>query len=72
MRHFKNGKAPGPNGIPNELLKHLAEEVHQVNHKLSILMWMTGTTPKAWKESQTVLLYKKGNKHELGDWRPIA
>ena len=72
MRHFKNGKAPCPDGIPNEMLKHLPEEVHQVIHKLFILMWMTGTTPKAWKESQTVLLHKKGSEHDLGNWRPIA
>ena len=62
-------------GIPNGLLKHLPEGVHQAIHKLFILMWMTGTTPKAWKESQTVLLHKKGNQHDLGNlgnWRPIA
>ena len=45
-RHQKNGKAPGADGIPNELLKHLPEGVHQVIHKLSISMWMTGTTPR--------------------------
>ncbi len=72
MRHLKNGKAPGPDGIPNELLKHLPGGVHQAIHKLFILMWMTGTTPKAWKESQTVLLHKKGSAHDLGNWRPIA
>ncbi len=72
MRHLKNGKAPGPDGIPNEMLKHLPEEEHQVTHKLLTLMWMTGTTPKAWKESQTVLLHKKGSEHDLGNWRPIA
>jgi hypothetical protein len=66
MRHLQNGKAPGADGTPNELLKHLPEEVHQAIHKLFILMWMTGTTPKAWKESQTVLLHKKGNEHDLG------
>ncbi len=62
MTHLKNGKAPGPDGIPNELLKHLPEGVHQVIHKLFILMWMKGTTPKAWKKSQTVLLHKKGQR----------
>ena len=46
LRHLENGKAPGPDGIPNELLKHLPEGVHQVIHKLFILMWMTGTTPR--------------------------
>ena len=72
MRHLKNGKAPGPDGIPNELLKRLPEGVHQIVPKLFMLMWMTGTTPKAWKESQTVLLHKKGSEHDLGNWRPIA
>jgi hypothetical protein len=72
MRHLKNGEAPGPDGIPNELLKDLPEGVHQAIHKLFILIRMTGTMPKAWKESQTVLLHKKGNEHDLGNWRPIA
>ncbi len=72
MRHLKNGKAPGPNGIPNELLKHLPEGVHQIIHKLFMLMWMTGTTPKLWKESQTVLLHNESSEHDLGNWRPIA
>jgi hypothetical protein len=54
------------------MLKHLPEGVHQAIHKLFILMWMTGTIPKAWKESQTVLLHKKGSECDLGNWRPIA
>ena len=72
IRHLKNGETPGPGGIPNELLKHLPEGVHQAIHKLFILMWMTGTMPKAWKESQTVLLHNKGSEQDLGNWRPIA
>ena len=68
----ENWKAPGPDGVPNKLSKHLPEGVHQAIHKLFILMWMTGTTPKAWKESQTVLLHKKGSEHDSGNWRPIA
>ena len=54
MRHLKNRKAPGPDGIPNDMLKHLPEGVHQVIHKLFILMWMTGTTPKAWKQCSCI------------------
>ena len=46
--------------------------MHQVIHKLFILMWMTGTAPKAWKESRIVLLHEKGSKHDMGNWRPIA
>lgn len=67
-----NGKALGLDGIPNELLKHLPEGVHQAFHKLFILMWMTGTKPKAWKESLTVVLHIKGNEHDLRNRRPTA
>ena len=71
-RHLKSGKEPGPDRIPNELLEHLPEVVQQEIHKLFILIWMTGTTPKAWSESQKVLLHKKGSEHDLGSWRPIT
>lgn len=40
-------------------------------YKLFILMWMMGTKPKAWEESQTVPLHETGNKHDFGNWRPI-
>ena len=68
MRHTKNGKAPGPDGIPNKVLKYLPEGVHQAIHKLFILMWMTGPTPKAWKESQCSCIKRAANM--VG--RPIA
>ena len=41
-------------------------------HKLFVLVWMTGSTPTAWKESCTVLIHKKGDAFDLGNWRPIA
>ena len=35
------GKAPGPDGIPNECLKYLHREVHDVIHGLFLLMQAT-------------------------------
>ena len=35
-------------------------------------MWMAGVTPKAWSQSRTILLYKKGNEYELRKWTPTA
>ena len=67
-----NRKSAGPDSIPNELLKHLPEAAHMAIHKLFVLMWMTGSTPTAWKESCTVLIHKKGDASDLGNWRPIA
>ena len=72
VRGLSNNKQPGPDGIPNELIKHLPDELHQAIHKLFVLMWMTGTTPQSWKESTTILLHKKGSELDLNNYRPIA
>ena len=73
QRHkLPNKKCAGPDGIANELLKHLPEEAHQAIHRLFTLMWMTGHTPTSWKEACTILLHKKGSGTDLCNWRPIA
>ena len=41
-------------------------------HKMLVLIWLTGHTPHNWKESKTVLLYKKGDPLDLSNFRPIA
>ena len=69
---LSNNKAPGPDGINNELLKHLPECMKETIHKLFILMWLTGTMPDAWKNSNTILLYKKNSELLLENYRPIA
>ena len=46
--------------------------MHQAIHKLFVLMWLTGTTPDSWKESNTILLHKKNSELLLENYRPIA
>ena len=72
IAHLSNNKMPGPDEIPNELLKHLPLSMHDAIHQLFILMWMTGTTPDGWKESETILLHKKNDESLLENYRPIA
>ncbi|KAH7706674.1 hypothetical protein AAVH_26088 [Aphelenchoides avenae] len=69
---MKNGKAPGPDGVKAETLKaggptlwkHLARLFTQCLRKKKI--------PPQWKESTTVLLYKKGDARNLKNYRPIC
>jgi hypothetical protein len=44
LKSLTNNKAPGPDGIVNELLKAIPLEYHQTIHKLLIIMWATGIT----------------------------
>ena len=51
IRTLSNSKAPGPDGIDNELLKMMPMEFKECIHMLFIIMWAVGITPSSWKES---------------------
>ena len=72
LKHLGRGKMVGPDKIPNELLKTLPDPWHDLIHDLFIIMWITGKTPDRWKESNTILLYKKGDTFAPMNYRPIG
>ena len=72
VRHLANNKAPGPDGIPNELLRWLPEDVHTAIHGLLAEMYRTAYIPQEWCESVTVLLHKKGDPLDPSNYRPIG
>jgi hypothetical protein len=65
-------KAPGPDGVPNEVLKNLPREFHNAVHDMFRLMWRHSHTPQVWKDDHTVLLYKKGDPGVVQNHRPIG
>ncbi|MGQ3285990.1 hypothetical protein, partial [Bosea sp. (in: a-proteobacteria)] len=73
LKQLSNGKAPGPDDIPNELLKMLPDEITTAIHDMFTVLWATGLTPIGWKTSNTVLIYKnKGSETDLANYRPIG
>ena len=69
---MKSGKSPGLDGIPAELLKHTGEAGVKALHHLCTKIWDTCTWPDEWKLQEFVMLYKKGNAKECGNYRTIA
>ena len=67
-----NGKAPGPDRVPNEILKLMPPSFMQLVHKVFILFWLCGKTPDAWKVSYTKLLHKRGDHMLLSNFRPLG
>ena len=65
-------KAPGPDGVLNEVIKNMPEAFHRALHELFVQMWETRRTPNEWKVALTILLYKKGDQHEVRNYRPIG
>lgn len=73
LTSLRLGKCPGPDGVPNEILRTLPATAHRTLHNMVRIMWATGLTPDAWKESSTIVLYKhKGTPLELRYFRRIG
>ena len=72
IKKLKRGKAPGPDGIPIELYKEMDED--QLRLLLNLLnTWWNGTpTPLELTQSQVILIFKKGDKNNLENYRPIS
>ncbi|KAJ9534987.1 hypothetical protein QJQ45_029665, partial [Haematococcus lacustris] len=73
LSRLAGGKAPGPDGVENEIIKMLPWEMRDTIHQLFVIMWATGCTPTTWKTSDTCLLYKdKGQETDLNSYRPVG
>lgn len=72
LRQLKNGKAPGEDGITTELLKAGGKPVLGELQKLFNAVLFEGRTPEAWSRSVVVLFFKKGDKTQLKNYRPIS
>ncbi|OXA39927.1 putative RNA-directed DNA polymerase from transposon BS [Folsomia candida] len=66
------GKAPGIDGIHNELLKVLPTDALLVLLECFNEIFASEQTPEEWGLSITVMLHKKGDKLNPNNYRPIA
>ncbi|VDO19550.1 unnamed protein product [Heligmosomoides polygyrus] len=69
---MKPGTAPGPDGISADLLRAGGSALCSLlakhfNHYLRL-----GRIPDSWKESKTVLIFKKGQQEDINNYRPIS
>ena len=64
IRNLKSGKAPGPDGVLNDIIKAAPPDLLATLHYFVQIMWATGCTPTSWKSS-TLILLQKPNKDPL-------
>jgi hypothetical protein len=69
---IRNGKAASTYLISNEMLKDVVPIFIKPLQKLFNLIFKNGTFPKMWNESFLVLLHKKGDKFDPGNYRGIS
>ncbi len=54
LRSTKLGKTPGLDGLCNEILRYLPEQLQQTIHKLFMLIWLTDHTFYQCKQSASL------------------
>jgi hypothetical protein len=72
LKNLKVNKASGPDNIPNRVLKEIATEIAPFMTKLFQHSVNTGTLPKEWTTANIAPIFKKGNRHEAANYRPVS
>jgi hypothetical protein len=73
LAKLKKKKAPGPDAITNEILKHLGHEAKKVLLQIFNQSWKSGRVLTKWKETTIVPIHKKGkDKRSPSSYRPIS
>ena len=72
IKTFKNNKSPGADNIGPKILKEIAHEVIPPLTYIFNLSFSTGVVPDSLKLAKVIPIYKKGDKSEPGNYRPIS
>ena len=72
INRLASGKSPGIDRIHSEFLKAGGDAMVQVLHILFNLILETGDIPSTFKKALIVVLYKKGDRSECKNYRPIS
>ena len=72
LRSLSTGKAAGPDGINNRLLKELANPLSVPLCDLFNFSLRHGKVPVSWKEANVSPIHKKDDPSEVSNYRPIS
>ena len=72
LANLKPNKACGPDNIPSRLLKELSNELSPIFTILFQASINQGRVPKDWKLANVSPLFKKGDKSDPGNYRPVS
>ena len=72
IKKMKRRKAPGPDQVPIELLKEMDSDNLREITSLLQEWWEKEDIPPEALQARVVLIFKKGNANDLGNFRPIS
>ena len=72
INKLKENKAAGTDNIPGKLIKHGGRTLKQKIYKLIQNIWNNETLPAQWNEGTVCPIYKKGDRLDCNNYRPIT
>lgn len=69
---LQEGKATGPDNISLEMIKASGFTIIKILERLFNHYLNNGNIPKEWLEGKLILLFKKGNRADLKNYRPLT
>ncbi|KAK4826087.1 hypothetical protein QYF61_005046 [Mycteria americana] len=72
LHHLDTHKSMGPDGIDPRVLRELAEVLTKPLSILYQQSWLTGEVPIDWRLANVTPIYKKGQKEDPGNYRPVS
>ena len=72
INRMKPGKAPGPDNIPLELLKHSGPGLINRLMLLILKIWETKTLPSDFRDVNIITIFKKGDREDCNNYRGIS
>ena len=67
-----SSKAPGPDGIYGVVLKNCSNSLAEPLSIIFKLVYNTGILPSQWRLANVVPVFKKGEKNDVQNYRPIS
>ena len=72
IKEMKKGKSPGPDELDIDTIKEAGEPLAKELTKRFNCCLECQEVPDRWKESDLIIIHKKGDKKELKNYRPIS
>ena len=72
LNGLKVHKAPGPDGLSARVLQECSSEIAPILAFIYNESLAQGTVPDDWRQANVALVYKKGEKYDAANYRPVS